>query len=212
MAKGGARPRSGPAKDPNSARSEQARRTSTRKSAAAKAAGAGAVDESADAPASSAITTAEFNPLALPASGRGGRAPAFPLPKIVRFDVQVIEGKAVKVADRGIGDAFRKRELELWRELWKTPQALAWEREPWRWPTVAKYCRIMASTEAEPDASAALLSRERELRNECGLSPDGLRMNGWAIAPDQLAAKRSEKATTKPAAVKKTAPVRRLRG
>ncbi|TQK73374.1 hypothetical protein [Nocardioides sp. SLBN-35] len=211
MAKGGSRPRAGRPADPNSARSEQARRTSTRKTAAAKAA-AGASEESADAPASSAITTAEFNPLALPASGRGGRAPAFPLPKIVRFGFEVVDGKSVKVADRGIGDAFRKRELELWRELWKTPQALAWEREPWRWPTVAKYCRIMASTEAEPDASAALLSRERELRNECGLSPDGLRMNGWAIAPDQLAAKRSERAASKPAAVKKTAPVRRLRG
>lgn len=183
MAKGGARPRSGPAKDPNSRTSERARR-------AIKTMGSSASDEVAS---SSVITSAEFNPLALPASGRPGRAPAFPLPKIVR------------------GDAFRKRELELWRELWKTPQALAWEREQWRWPTIAKYCRIMAATESEPDASAALLSRERELRNECGLSPDGLRMNGWAIAPDQLAAKRSEKTASNATPVK-AVPVRRLRG
>ncbi|UUW88388.1 hypothetical protein [Pimelobacter simplex] len=204
MTKGGARPRSGPAKDPTSRTSERARR------AAKKTATVAGADAASSSPAA-AITSAEFNPLALPASGRGGRAPAFPLPKIVRFGFEVVDNKTVKVADRAIGDAFRKRELELWRELWKTPQALAWEREPWRWPTVAKYCRIMASTEAEPDASAALLSRERELRNECGLSPDGLRMNGWAIAPDELAAKRSSRAAAK-APAKKAAPVRRLRG
>ncbi len=202
MAKGGARPRSGPAKDPNSRTSERAR--SAKKTAAATA-------PANDAATSGAITTAEFNPLALPARGRTGRAPAFPLPKIVRFGFEVVEGKQVKVADAGIGNAFRKRELEVWRELWKTPQALAWEREPWRWPTIAKYCRVMVSTELEPDASAALLSRERELRIECGLTTDGLRMNGWAIAPDQLAAKRSEKAASAAPATK-AAPVRRLRG
>lgn len=201
MAKGGARPRAGRPADPNSARSEQARRTAAKKAATAE-----------DATPASAITTAEFNPLALPAAGRGGRAPAFPLPKIERFSTEVIDGKQVRKVDATVGNGFRKRELELWRELWKTPQALAWEREPWRWPTVAKYCRIMASTEAEPDASAALLSRERELRNECGLSPDGLRMNGWAIAPDQLAAKRSTRAAAAAAAPAKAAPVRRLRG
>jgi hypothetical protein len=192
MPKGGARPRSGPDKDPNSRTSERARR-------AAKA--------SSGQTSPSSITSSEFNPLALPAAGRGGRAPAFPLPKIVRYGTELVDGKPVRVADRTLGDAFRKRELELWRELWKTPQALAWEREQWRWPTVAKYCRIMASTEAEPDASAALLSRERELRNECGLSPDGLRMNGWAIAPDQLAEKRSQRAKA-PAAEPEMPPLR----
>lgn len=202
MPSGGARARSGPAKDPQSRTSERARRAAKKTPAAAT---------SGESP--TAITTTEFNPLALPASGRTARPPAFPLPKIVRHVVMVgPDGKPTKVPDGPAGTAFRKRELEVWRQLWKTPQALAWEREPWRWMTVAKYCRVMVTTEAEPDASAALLSRERELRTECGLSPDGLRMNGWAIAADQLAAKRSAKKNAARPAPKKTAPVRRLRG
>jgi len=199
MPKGGARVRSGPPGDPNS-------RTSERKRAAAKKAG------SSSAGATPAITTSEFNPLSLPAQGRRGRAPAFPLPKIMRFViVPNADGKPTRIPDTVTSNQFRKRELAIWAQLWKTPQAVAWEREPWRWPTIAKYCRIMVTTEAEPDASAALLSRERELRNECGLSPDGLKQNGWAIASDQLAEKRAAKKAAAPA--KKTAaPVRRLRG
>jgi hypothetical protein len=69
----------------------------------------------------------------------------------------------------------------------------------------------MASTEAEPDGSAALLAQERNRRIECGLSPDGLKANGWAIAPDQLAEKRAAKKASAPAK-KAAAPVRRLRG
>ncbi len=199
MAKGGARPRSGPPADPNSRTSERARRAAAKSAATS----AGEVE--------SAVSTSEFNPLALPAGGRKGSPPAFPLPRTTRFAVSMLDGKPTRMPDAKATSAFRKRELELWREVWKTPQALAWERDAWRWPTIAKFCRIAASTEIEPDASAALLSRERELRTEVGLTPDGLRMNGWAIAPDQLAAKRSQRAATKstePAA----APVRRLRG
>ena len=198
MPRGGSRVRSGPAEDPNS-------RTSERKRAAAKKAAA------AKTPAPPEITTSDFNPMQLPAGGRKGRTPAFPLPKIIRYIASLDDnGKNLRLPDAGVSNAFRKRELELWKELWKTPQAVAWEREPYRLPTIAKYCRVMASTEVEPDGSAALLSRERELRNECGLSPDGLKANGWAIAPDQMAEKRAEKKTTAPAA--KPAPVRRLRG
>lgn len=199
MPKGGSRVRSGPAADPNSGRSE------ARRSASAKA--------SASASAGSAITSTDFNPMALSAAGRKGRAPAFPLPRITIGSKAVDEeGMVIEVVDKKATDDFRKRELQVWDQLWKTPQALAWEREPWRWPTIAKYARITVSTESKPDASAALLSRERELRNECGLSPDGLKQNGWVIAPDQLAEKRAaKKAAAAPAEMKAT-PVRRLRG
>lgn len=183
MPKGGARVRSGPESDPNS-------RTSERKRAAAKKAAPSPASESA----ASAITSNEFDPMALPASGRTGRPPAFPLPAGV------------------IERAARARELALWAELWKTPQALWWERNPWLWLTVAKYCRVMVATEAAPAASASLLSRERELRNECALSPDGLKMNGLAIAPDQLAERRAAKKSTAGAKKTTSAPVRRLRG
>jgi len=200
MPRGGSRARSGPEADPNS-------RTSERKRAAAKKA---AAKKSTEAEPTKAlpITESDFNPMALPARGRKGRTPAFPLPKIVRFIAGLNDsGKSIKLPDTSASNAFRKRELALWGELWKTPQAVAWERETWRWPTIARYARICATTELEPDASAALLSRERELRIECGLTPDGLKLNGWAIAPDQLAEKRAEKKTA-PAA---KAPQRRLR-
>lgn len=112
---------------------------------------------------------------ALPSEGYRKRAPAFPLPA-------------------GPSDTTRrKRELEVWRQLWKTPQACAWSLEPWRWFAVAKLCRLSAITEHDPGASAALLSRERELRIEVGLTPDGLRANGWAISQDEVAAKAAER-------------------
>lgn len=197
MSKGGTRARSGPARDPNSGRSDRARRA---------AAAAQATDQ-----ADAAVTHNEFSPTALPAQGRSGNPPAFPLPKITRSVLDHGgDGKPVKVASDRASAAFRKRELEIWRAVWKTPQAFAWEREPWRWPTIGEFCRLKAIVEAEPESNASLVARLREYRIEIGLTPDGLKMNGWAIAADQLAAQRAKKAT----APKKVAaaPQRRLRG
>lgn len=139
----------------------------------------------------------------LPSEGAKGRAPAFPLPKIHRW-IQTSEGRQ---PDAAASKAFRARELQIWRDVWKTPQAVAWRVDPWRWPTIAEFCRLKTVTEADPDASASLLSRLREYRNEIGLSPDGLRANGWAIAQNQVAAKAAAKKTPP----KKAAPTRRLR-
>lgn len=122
---------------------------------------------------------------ALPSEGRDGRAPTFPLPQIRRFGAEGVDAAATK--------SFRAREQAIWRAVWKTPQACAWELDPWRWPTVAEYCRIKAAVELDPDSNAALLSRLREYRNEIGLSPDGLRANGWAIAINEVAEKAQER-------------------
>lgn len=169
MTKGGARVRSGPPADPNSARSEQR----------------GGVKVTA-----------------LPSEGYRGRPPAFPLPQIKRYGTDGVNQAATKT--------FRAREIAIWREIWKSPQAAAWSLESWRWPTVGEFCRIKAAVELDPDSNAALLSRLREYRNEIGLSPDGLRANGWAIAANQVAEQAAKKqAATKPA--KKAAPARRLR-
>lgn len=204
MGSGGSRVRSGPAPDPNSARSERARRT-TKKAAPAAASKApakkAAVSKTAAPPPSVEVT-------ALPMAGYTGRAPAFPLPKIVRFGFDISEsGKAVRVADSSLSNEFRKREMEIWREVWKTPQGAAWSIDPWRWPTVAEYCRIKAAVELDPDSNAALLSRLREYRNEIGLSPDGMKANGWAISRDQVTPRAEKKAAAKTTAK----PQRRLR-
>lgn len=140
-----------------------------------------------------------FSLTALPSEGYRGRAPAFPLPKINRYGVDGPNAAATRT--------FRAREIAIWREIWKTPQAAAWSKESWRWPTVGEFCRIKAAVELDPDSNAALLSRLREYRNEIGLSPDGLKANGWKVAGDEVAAKAAKKATP----AKRTEPTRRLR-
>lgn len=193
MGSGGSRVRSGPTKDPNSARSERARRT------AKKAATGPAKTAATKTAASKPPTTVEVS--SLPMGGYTGRAPAFPLPKISRGVDS--EGRP----NRAAADSFRKREMEIWREVWKTPQAAAWSIDPWRWPTVAEFCRIKAAVELDPDSNAALLSRLREYRNEIGLSPDGMKANGWAISRDQVTPRAEKKAAAKTTAK----PQRRLR-
>lgn len=98
-----------------------------------------------------------FSLTALPPAGFDGEAPAFPLP-----------------------DAL-SRELEVWAEAWSTPQACAWIDEPWRWRTVAMWVRWSVRMEAE-DASAALGNVVVRFADQIGLTPAGLRENGWKIA------------------------------
>lgn len=79
----------------------------------------------------------------------------------------------------------------------------------WRWPVVAEYVRLKAVVESDPSASAALMAQMHRYRDQIGLTPAGLKENGWAIAVDAVGAKRDEK----PAADEspKEAPKRRLR-
>jgi len=142
---------------------------------------------------------------ALPHAGRSGNPPAFPLPRAERHEI--VDGARVPSATQS--KLYRAREIAIWREVWKTPQACVWEVDRWRWPTIALYCRLRTVAEAEPDASAALLSRLREVRIEIGLSPDGLRANGWAIAPPAEVTPPAPKSDT-PTPIG-AAPSRRLR-
>lgn len=98
-----------------------------------------------------------FSLTALPPAGFDGEAPDFPLP-----------------------DAL-SRELEVWAEAWATPQACAWIDEPWRWRTVAMWVRWSVRMEAD-DASAALGNVVVRFADQIGLTPAGLKENGWKIA------------------------------
>lgn len=115
-----------------------------------------------------------FSLTALPNEGYQGEAPTFPLP-----------------------DAL-DRELEVWLQLWRTPQACAWVRESWRWLNVADLVRLQVRGEAL-DAPVNIATVVRQLRADLGLTPAGLKENGWAIAADEVAAKASEKADAAPA-------------
>ena len=70
---------------------------------------------------------------ALPAEGFDGEPPAWPL------------------------TAATRRELDVWREVWRTPQACAWSlpSEAWRARTVAMWVRVSVRCEKR-DAPATL--------------------------------------------------------
>jgi len=98
----------------------------------------------------------------LPASGRKGAAPKWPLP-----------GKA------------SANESAAWKQVWTTPQAVAWERLGWVRP-VARYVRCLVQAE-EVGAPAALLGEVRQMEDRLGLSPMALLRLRWAVVADELA-------------------------
>lgn len=110
---------------------------------------------------------ARVGPLLLPADGRPGDPPAWPLP-----------GKPTKV------------EQDAWAQLWATPQAVAWEQLGWT-RTVARYCRVMVEAEAR-DAAPAMLAQATALEDRLGLTPKSMRLLLWQVAADEVAEKRQE--------------------
>ena len=90
----------------------------------------------------------------LPAEGRQGSAPEWPLS----------EASA--------------EELEIWSSLWRTPQSAAW---PPGWTrTAARLARMLAEAEI-PEARASLLSEVRQLEAALGLSPGSMARLHWQI-------------------------------
>jgi hypothetical protein len=123
---------------------------------------------------------------ALPAEGYDGPVPDFPLP------------------------AASDRELEVWAQLWATPQACAWSlpSERWRIPEIGYYTRTRVRCE-DPQVSPSVMAQLHRLADRVGLSTAGLAEMGWKVAVDEVAVKRAGR---KPAPKKTTAPpVRRMR-
>lgn len=95
----------------------------------------------------------------LPASGRPGDPPAWPLPRPTL------------------------REKALWAKLWSSPQAVEWEQQQIDFE-VALYVRRLS--EAEVRRSPATLSTlVLRMATSLGLTGDGLRANRWLIVDDQ---------------------------
>src|SRR5215212_4108907 len=90
----------------------------------------------------------------LPAEGRQGSAPEWPLS----------EASA--------------EELEIWSSLWRTPQSAAWA--PGWTRTQARLARMLAEAE-ERGARASLLSEVRQLEAALGLSPGSMARLHWQI-------------------------------
>lgn len=102
----------------------------------------------------------------LPASGRDGEPPDWPLSKAT------------------------KAEQELWRQLWSSPQAVAWEELGWV-RTVARYARFTVKAE-RPRASAFLLSEVRQLEDRIGLTPYAMKRLGWEVVEMVIEASRDD--------------------
>lgn len=136
-----------------------------------------------------------------PVDPRSGRSDS----RGLKFTALPSEGFDGVVPDFDLPDAS-DREREVWADLWATPQAAAWAAEPWRIRSVAMYCRW--SVRSEGDVPAAFLGQVHRLGDQIGLTPAGLRENGWAIAADEVTEKRTGRT---PATEAKAGPARRLR-
>lgn len=97
-------------------------------------------------------------PLQLPAEGRKGKAPPWP----------VSMGRA------------RAGELSLWRSLWRSPQAVAWERMGvGTLLVVARYARYSVIAQREMDSTSA--AAVMQLEDRLGLTPKSMRLMLWTI-------------------------------
>ncbi|WP_431772193.1 hypothetical protein [Streptomyces cucumeris] len=103
----------------------------------------------------------------LPAEGRTGPVPEWPL---------------VSPQDR---------ELDLWEDMWRRPQAVAWERLGQQLE-VAMFCRKLAEAEL-PKASVELQKVVRQYLDSLGLSVQGMLRNRWKIAPAAAAEEPGER-------------------
>ncbi|WP_342659453.1 hypothetical protein Rruber_02689 [Rhodococcus ruber] len=121
----------------------------------------------------------------LPSEGYSGKAPDWPFPK------------------------GSTRERAVWRKVWTYPQAAQWAIEPHRWETIAMWVRWKVRAEA-PDAPAADAAVMHRLADQIGLTPAGLKENGWVIATDEVAAAKAEKPKAQDVE-QSAAPQRRLR-
>ncbi len=153
----------------------------------------------------------------LPAGGRRGRTPKWPLPDNPRLtgriniEVDLVEELEQRELDEGklsraeatkltrakqrlaiLEEELRitqDTETVLWRELWRTPQASEWERLRWT-REVAQYVRHKVAAECGNLDE----SKEARLRAEAlGLTPKGMRALMWVIAPDEVAQARADK-------------------
>ena len=138
---------------------------------------------------------------ALPAEGFSGPAPDWPLPRrvVLRWES---EGKARwQVPDAEATQAVAERERELWLWAWRTPQACAWAKpsESWRLHSIAMWVRTFVVCESS-EATAADKNSLHRFADQIGMTPAGLKENGWQVARDQVAEKRAEQGVEEPAA------------
>jgi hypothetical protein len=113
----------------------------------------------------------------LPSSGFSGEIPGWPL------------GPSLVVDALGLAD----RELEVWSDIWRTPQAEVWHRNGWA-SDAALYVRflVIGETGRLDEAKEARMWSDR-----LGLNPAAMLKNRWRVRPDEVAAHRQAKKAPK---------------
>ncbi|UWD83646.1 hypothetical protein NY057_05220 [Curtobacterium flaccumfaciens] len=94
----------------------------------------------------------------------------------------------------------------MWKLVWSYPQGAAWAAEPWRQLAVSQYVRLAVRAE-DTEAPASLIASLHRFADQIGLTPAGLKENGWAISQDEV----REKRQTRQAPADAPKPTRRLR-
>ena len=131
---------------------------------------------------------------ALPAEGFAGVVPEWPLPERRVFVESFSDGQKIREIDEEATQDVVLRELELWEWVWRTPQACAWSMpaERWRWHSVAMWVRTAVLCESS-EATAADKNSLHRFADQIGLTPAGLRENGWSVAADEVAERRESR-------------------
>ncbi|QBI97691.1 terminase small subunit [Gordonia phage Dogfish] len=127
-------------------------------------------------------------------AGHGGaRSRSGPKPQMFSARSDARDVRALKLPVGGYtGDfpplfdvlpASTEREGQVWASLWRTPQASQWIRESWRWRSIALYVRLSVRAE-DPECTAATITAAQRLADQIGMTPAGLKENGWLIVAD----------------------------
>lgn len=147
----------------------------------------------------------------LPSEGRKGPVPEWPLPDNLTLLValEMAQDTVDGLSDRDDLSSADKRkldralekvttlthkvrhvrdaELALWRELWTTPQAVAWERLGY-FREVGQYVRFKVDAEWGSIESA---KEARQYSDRLGLTPLAMLRLQWQIVEDETAEQRS---------------------
>lgn len=115
---------------------------------------------------------ARVGPVQLPAEGRKGAPPEWPL-----------------------HSAMSVTEQATWDYLWTLPQAVMWEKTG-QHHVIARYCRLLVVAENMSRPSAVLHAQITALEDKIGMNPKAMRTLMWAVADDEVAQKRAETAST----------------
>lgn len=87
------------------------------------------------------------------------------------------------------GELDHERELEVWGDIWRSPQAAAWSLNGWC-HDIALYVRYLVIGEMG-DLKAA--QEARMWSDRIGLNPQAMLRNRWRVRGDEVEQKRAEK-------------------